>query len=91
MNGVDQNNLLEKPGEVFGLLVFDSTNIAMKTEKALKSVGVRCIVIPTPVEVSADCGISLLLEENCVPRAGQVLKGIKSRGTTLIYPFERKK
>lgn len=71
------------------LVVFDSTNLALKTEKLLKAAGVPCTVIPTPVEVTSDCGIALLLSERWLEAAREALDGSGSRGFRLLYPFDR--
>jgi len=78
-----------KLDRVMGLLVFDSTSLALKTEKALKEARIPCAVIPTPVEITSDCGISLLLREEWVEEAKEVLASAQCEGHLLVYPFER--
>lgn len=75
--------------ETVALVVFDSTNLALKTEKLLKSAGVPCTVIPTPVEVTADCGIALLVGERWLETARETLDATGSSGFKLLYPFRR--
>ncbi|MBU1672396.1 MAG: DUF3343 domain-containing protein [Actinobacteria bacterium] len=70
-----------------GLLVFESTNIALKTERVLKDAGVTVSVIPTPVEISSGCGISLLIKEAYIQSARAVLEGCA--GYRLLYPYQR--
>lgn len=76
--------------EDFALLVFDTTNMAIKTESMLKAALVPCSVIPTPVEITAECGIALLLDGQWVERAGKLLAGEGSIIYRLLYPYERK-
>jgi hypothetical protein len=71
------------------LLVFDSTSLALKTERALKEARVPCAVIPTPVEITSDCGISLLVKGKWVEKAKEVLSSARCEGHSLVYPFER--
>jgi len=72
------------------LLVFDTTNMAIKTESLLKAALVPCSVIPTPVEITAECGIALLFSGRWVERAGELLDREGSISYRLLYPYERK-
>jgi Putative Se/S carrier protein-like len=76
-------------GRAYGLLTFDSTNTALKVERLLKDARVECSVIPTPLEITADCGISLLLKEAWVDKAKEALAAASCDGFTLAFPFER--
>ncbi len=40
-------------------LTFDSTHYAIKTEKKIKQHSIKAMMIPTPREISASCGLSL--------------------------------
>ncbi len=73
--------------ESTGLIIFDSTNLALKTERALKEAGVILAVIPTPVEISTGCGIALLIKEAYVDAARAVLESCT--GYRLLYPYKR--
>lgn len=61
----------------YGLVVFDSTSHALKAERMLKEAGVTCAVIPTPVEFTSGCGISLLVDEELLGEAERVLAGME--------------
>ncbi|MBU4386283.1 MAG: DUF3343 domain-containing protein [Actinobacteria bacterium] len=74
-----------------GLLVFDSTSLALKTERLLKSTGVPCTVIPTPVEITAECGIALLFKGEWLDKAAEVIASFENDGCQLLFPFERKR
>lgn len=74
-----------------GLLVFDSTNQAMKVEKALRSAEIQVTVIPTPVEITSDCGVALLLNKEYVSRATELLNSSGYEGYRMIYPYRRRK
>lgn len=41
------------------IFVFDSTHRALKADKLLTVNGLKFEVIPTPKEISSDCGISI--------------------------------
>jgi hypothetical protein len=73
-----------------GLLTFDSTSVALKTERLLKDAQIPCAVIPTPLEISAECGLSLLLKEEWVHRAKEALEVSGCTGFTLIFPFAKR-
>lgn len=72
--------------QVRGIILFDTTSLALAAERALKAGGVSCAVIPTPVEFTAGCGISLLLREEDVPAAKRALEGLE--GFRLVCPYE---
>jgi len=69
---------------VSGVLVFDSTSVALKTERLLKSAGVTVAVIPTPLDVSSGCGIALLLSDDHLEAATEVLDDADAMGYRLI-------
>lgn len=51
--------------KLFYCLTFDSTHYAIKIEKRMKETSLKGVMIPTPREVSASCGLSLkFLEED---------------------------
>jgi hypothetical protein len=77
----------EMPGRV-GLLVFDSTNLALKAERLLKSMGVPCSVIPTPVEVTSDCGMALLINERWLEAVTEGMAESVAHGYRLLFPYE---
>ena len=66
----------------YGVVLFDSTSAALRAEKTLMSAGLRVKLIPTPRQISSDCGTALrfawalagqveaLLAEKRVPVAG---------------------
>ena len=43
----------------YGVLLFDSTQAALRAEKILKAEGLTVKLIPVPRQLSSDCGISL--------------------------------
>jgi len=67
-----------------GLIVFDSTNIALKAERALKDAGIPCAVIPTPREITAECGIALLVRHEWVEKASGALEATDGVAYKLI-------
>jgi hypothetical protein len=42
-----------------GVILFDSTSAAFRAEKVLKDLGLRVKLIPTPRQLSSDCGAAL--------------------------------
>ncbi len=75
---------MEKP---CGLFLFDTTSRALKAEALIEAAGIACAVIPTPVEFTAGCGISLLIDGGDVDAATGALSG--SEGHRLCYPYTR--
>ncbi len=45
------------------ILTFESTHNALATEKILKKKDIEVELIPTPREISAECGFTLILEK----------------------------
>lgn len=43
----------------FLVVTFDSTNYAMQTEAALKTLEIKNQIIPTPREITLSCGLSI--------------------------------
>ena len=41
------------------ILVFESIHDVVKAEKTLKRTGIWCDLVPTPREISSDCGMSV--------------------------------
>ena len=75
--------------EKVGLLTFDSTNEALKIERVLKDAGVQCAVVPTPLEITTECGIALQLKARWVEKAKEALNASSdSYCYVLTYPFE---
>jgi len=50
--------------ESFFVIVFDSTNRAIHGEQVAKKAGLNVRCIPTPREISSDCGIVLRIRES---------------------------
>jgi len=46
----------------YRVVLFDSTAHALRAEKVLALAGVRIKLIPTPRQLSADCGLALRFE-----------------------------
>ncbi len=50
------------------LITFESTHLAIRTERMLKQ-KYKITMIPTPRDLSASCGLSLMLESEAVTEA----------------------
>jgi hypothetical protein len=50
------------------ILVFDSVHDVIRAEKALKKTGIWCDLVPTPREISSDCGMSVECRADDLPR-----------------------
>ncbi|MHB8894745.1 MAG: DUF3343 domain-containing protein [Candidatus Geothermincolia bacterium] len=78
---------MDRLDKKYGLFLFDSTSIALRAEQLIKSARVSCMVIPTPVEFSSGCGISLLVDEDALDKSKQALEGCE--GHRVLYPYVR--
>ncbi len=70
------------------LFTFVNTHKVIKDERILRGHGLEVEVIPTPKEISSECGMSLLVEEGKFQEAQQVLKneGVEVVG---VYEWDR--
>jgi hypothetical protein len=68
-----------------GVLLFHTTTSALRAEKILQKDGLTVKLIPTPRELSSDCGISLRFNWDDHER---VAAGLASAGVECeIHPF----
>ena len=74
-----------------GLIVFDTTNIAMRVESLLQEAEISCRIIPTPLEISSECGISILIDSVWIEKADSAILGACIEGYRMIFPFVRGK
>ncbi|MDA8211449.1 MAG: DUF3343 domain-containing protein [Clostridia bacterium] len=71
--------------EKYCLVVFKSTHHALAAEKALQEGGIDQVVIPTPKEISASCGLALKINpSDCL----QTVSLLRSRGLADIKVYE---
>ena len=66
----------------YAVILFHTTSAAFRTEKALKESGLECKLIPTPRELSSDCGIAARIERDRLQEAVRVLetKSVETAG-----------
>lgn len=74
-------------GSEYGVVLFYSTSAAIRAEKLTQGAGLRVKLIPTPRQLSSDCGISLRFEWDQANTVRSVLeeKGVEIQG---IHPIE---
>lgn len=70
---------MNKKDSDYGIVLFDTTQAAIKAEKILNQAGIKIKLIPVPRHISANCGISIrfdliiadeiksILDENNIP------------------------
>ncbi len=69
----------------FGLIAFRSTHHALAAEKTLQGAKIDHIIIPTPKEISASCGLALKINlEECQ----QIIMLLKERGISQLFAYE---
>jgi hypothetical protein len=75
---------MNKP--TYGVVLFHSTQVAIKAEKILKVAGIKIKLIPVPRHLSSDCGICLRFEfgDAQMVEATLASKGVQMEG---VYPL----
>ncbi|MCC5908980.1 MAG: DUF3343 domain-containing protein [Clostridiaceae bacterium] len=70
------------------VIVFDSTHYAIAAEKNLKDKGYKFNMIPTPREITANCGLSIMFNEDIL---GYIKKDVESKNLKVkgIYEMEK--
>jgi len=58
----------------YGVILFHTTSSVLRSEKLLIREGVEVKLIPTPRQLSSDCGIALRFDWNCRDRITSVLE-----------------
>ena len=58
----------------YGVVLFHSTPHALRAEKVLAGAGLRIKMIPTPRQLSSDCGMALRFDPSIRPRVAAVLE-----------------
>lgn len=63
-------------------ILFPNHHEGLRLYRELKAAGVRCVIAPPPRSASRFCGISLLVEEDVIEPARQVIErcGVKIDG-----------
>jgi hypothetical protein len=56
------------------VITFESVYFVMKAERILKERGIKIDLIPTPREISSDCGIAIELTGENLDRVREILK-----------------
>ncbi|WP_300362238.1 DUF3343 domain-containing protein [Fusobacterium sp.] len=59
--------------ERFIVISTDSTHFVINLEKILLDKNIKCRVIPLPVEISANCGLAVKLDENDLEEAKKII------------------
>jgi putative Se/S carrier protein len=72
----------------YGIVLFDTTQAAIKAEKALNQAGIKTKLIPVPRHISSNCGISLRFDVTIMAKveAELVSKGVP---ISAIIPLDR--
>ncbi len=63
------------------VVTFRSTHDAIASQHSLTEASVAFTVMPTPVEITSDCGIALLIDRDEHARASRALKPLPIRFT----------
>jgi len=72
------------PAEVV-VIVFKSTHDVIKAKSELEKACIAHELIPTPKEISSECGMSLRIEKNVLNKVLEIFraKGVRYRGDLL--------
>ena len=70
------------------VVIFDSIHYVIRAEKGLSGNGVWCDLIPTPRELSSQCGMSIEIRSADLPAALEILSdpGLRLGGVFDITP-----
>lgn len=82
-----------KKTEEFNLISFESTHMAIKSEKLLKEESLDIRIIPVPREITSSCGLSLRINPIDYKRSREILdrNTIEFSGCYLIKKMGLKK
>jgi hypothetical protein len=70
------------------IVLFDTTQAAIRAEKVLNRAGIKTKLIPVPRHISSDCGISLRFDLTLAPEVKSVLAA-KRVPVAAICPYRR--
>lgn len=59
------------------VLTFSSSHHALKAEKVCKDAGISVSLIPLPREISADCGVCLIVRPDMLKQAEGILESMR--------------
>ena len=59
--------------DTFKVIVFKSTFLTFKAERALKGAGIACKVVTKPRDISSDCGLAIRVDAADEQKAAGVL------------------
>lgn len=67
-------------------VLFPNHQEGLRAHKEFKTAGIKCTIAPTPREASTSCGISLLVSEEYIEYARQIIEkgNIKTNGIAQI-------
>lgn len=60
--------------EEYAVVLVISTSHAIRAEKLLQAVGIRCKMIPVPRHISSDCGVCVRIRRTDAEAARQTLE-----------------
>jgi len=72
----------------YGIVLFDTTQAAIKAEKVLDQAGIKTKLIPVPRHISANCGISLRFDVTLIAVVESELAA-KGVPVSAVLPLER--
>ena len=64
----------------YGIILFHTTQAAIRAEKVLEQAGIKTKLLPVPRHISSDCGISLRFDLNL---ASEVKSALKAKGVPI--------
>jgi hypothetical protein len=69
------------------ILIFESTHHALKSEKLLTGLGIKFDIIPTPKEISSDCGMAIRINPAIFDE--QVVSSILTKNNITFHLHEK--
>jgi len=71
----------------YGIVLFNTTQAAIRAEKVLQKAGIKTKLIPVPRHISSNCGISLRFDLRLAPEVSSALAA-KNVPIAAIRPLE---
>ena len=67
------------------LVIFNNRNATMQLYSALKKIGVKCVIFPTPNQLSVSCGLSLQTLYSNLDKVLLVIKKLQIKQSFRIF------
>ncbi|MBQ3404492.1 MAG: DUF3343 domain-containing protein [Oscillospiraceae bacterium] len=70
---------------LYSLAAFSDTSTASMAQRILRENGCKCVFMPTPRDISADCGLSLRYPSDCAEDACRLIQQVTCRPDQCLF------